>query len=175
MGTNAVGSEACQFTIVDLFLAKVAEAAAPSSSSPSPAGGNGLQKRVTRMGSAPIRPDVGVEFNATRHGLTAVRLTLDHSCDVPAEADGVRSLSSDPAPVRASDNDRRALGGRAPLRVAGSLAVTRALGDPYLKLRELSMPLFADHLPYITGRPTISDRALLPTDRAIVLASDGLW
>ena len=181
-GVSANDGDAEQFVIVDPFLASLASVTEAVSSTTSPgdghdrAGFNGLMlHRTTRLSKAPVRPDVGVDFCATRHGLTAARLTLDHACDVPAEAEGVRSLTSDPNPVRASDNDRKALGARAPLRVAGSLAVTRALGDPYLKNKELSMPVFADHLPYITGRPTISYRALLPTDRAIVLASDGLW
>lgn len=43
-------------------------------------------------------------------------ITLDHSCDIQAEVDAVRHLSSDPNPIRCSDSDSKALGSRAPLR-----------------------------------------------------------
>lgn len=43
-----------------------------------------------------------------------------------------------------------------PLRVAGSLAVTRAIGDAYLKVPELSLPPFRQHVPYITAQPQTS-------------------
>ena len=33
----------------------------------------------------------------------------------------------------------------------------------------------SDFCPYITSRPTVSWRELRPTDKAVVLASDGLW
>jgi hypothetical protein len=53
--------------------------------------------------------------------------------------------------------------------VIGSLAVTRAMGDGYLKRVELSA--VAKHLPYITCQPTIEHRQIVSTDVAIVLAS----
>ena len=99
-------------------------------------------------------------------------LPLTHppvGCDVPKEVEGIRSLTNDPNPVRVSENDRKHLGTRAPLRVAGSLAVARALGDSYLKIAELSTPLFAPHVPYITGRPTVSYRPLQSTDRQVIV------
>ena len=88
---------------------------------------------------------------------------------MPKEAEGIRSLTNDPNPVRVSENDRRHLGTRAPLRVAGSLAVARALGDSYLKVAELSTSQYAPHVPYITGRPTISYRPLRSSDRKVPL------
>jgi hypothetical protein len=61
------------------------------------------------------------------------------------------------------------------MRVAGSLAVTRALGDGYLKISDLSSSIYKDYVPYITCRPTIHARKLLPSDVCLILASDGLW
>ena len=40
-------------------------------------------------------------------------------------------------------------------RVAGSLAVTRALGDLYLKKREFSFHPYKEHVPYITVTPEV--------------------
>lgn len=65
-------------------------------------------------------------------------------------------------------------------RVAGSLAVTRALGDAYLKTPLLSFPPYKRHAPYITARPEVNCR-LLPkgggemTSNMLVLATDGVW
>lgn len=43
-------------------------------------------------------------------------------------------------------------------RVAGSLAVTRALGDAYLKTPLLSFLPYKSHAPYITARPEVNCR-----------------
>ena len=145
-----------------------------SSSSLPPQSMKTYSKRTMRK-STPAPPPQPSDFAGIYRGLLAEGITLDHGCDVPKEVEGIRILSNDPNPVRQSDNDRKHLGIRAPLRVAGSLAVARALGDSYLKIAELSTPQYAPHVPYITGRPTISYRPLRSTDRAIILASDGLW
>ncbi len=62
-------------------------------------------------------------------------------------------------------------------RVAGSLVVTRALGDAYLKRAALSIPPYAAGVPYITGMPQVCmfelAGALQPL--LLVLASDGVW
>ncbi|GKV32956.1 hypothetical protein SLEP1_g41518 [Rubroshorea leprosula] len=76
-------------------------------------------------------------------------------------------LSSDHKPDRPDELDRiQAAGGRviywdAP-RVLGVLAMSRAIGDNYLK-------------PYVSCEPevTITDRT--PEDDCLILASDGLW
>jgi serine/threonine protein phosphatase PrpC len=60
-------------------------------------------------------------------------------------------------------------------RVAGSLSVTRALGDAYLKTPVLSFPPYREHAPYISALPEVSSRILTNDDRLIVLGSDGLW
>ena len=47
-------------------------------------------------------------------------------------------------------------------RVDGVLAVSRAIGDFYVK-------------PYVTGEPDVKDFVLSADDECVVLASDGLW
>ena len=60
--------------------------------------------------------------------------------------------------------------------VAGSLAVTRALGDAYLKTPRLSFFPYKRHAPYITARPEVNCRVLTKgADRILTLASDGVW
>lgn len=60
-------------------------------------------------------------------------------------------------------------------RVAGSLSVTRALGDAYLKTPTLSFSPYKAHAPYISALPEVSARILSKKDRLLVLASDGVW
>ena len=60
-------------------------------------------------------------------------------------------------------------------RVAGSLAISRALGDSYLKTAALSFPPFEKGVPYISAEPEVSWRVLQPSDRFAILASDGVW
>lgn len=64
--------------------------------------------------------------------LVAVALSRDHNCDDADEAALVRARSGDENAIRVSRNDE-GKGPRAIKRVAGSLAVTRAIGDAYLK------------------------------------------
>jgi len=114
-------------------------------------------------------------FEHCASGLEVASVTTDHSCVLTSEIQAISKMTSDPNPFRPSESDKRASGSMAPLRVAGSLAVTRALGDGYLKLKELSIEPYIPHLPYITCQPTISWRTISPLDRSLVLASDGLW
>jgi serine/threonine protein phosphatase PrpC len=61
--------------------------------------------------------------------------------------------------------------------------VTRSFGDCYMKLLEFnSAPLFPRfrcpepyHPPYVIASPSITVRQLQPSDRFLILASDGLW
>lgn len=64
--------------------------------------------------------------------LKAVALTRDHNCEDADEVALVRARSGDDNAIRVSRNDQWK-GLRAIKRVAGSLAVTRAVGDAYLK------------------------------------------
>ena len=61
-------------------------------------------------------------------------------------------------------------------RVAGSLAVTRALGDAYLKTPRLSFFPYKTHTPYITARPEVNCRPIVKGgDKVLMLATDGVW
>ena len=116
-----------------------------------------------------------------KKGLEVSAVTLDHCCDSSLEVQAVRAQTDDTNPIRRSINALKGSNSRMlssfpqPLRVAGSLAVTRGLGDGYLKMRSLSVRPYRDHCPYITCRPTISWREIRATDQAIILASDGLY
>mmetsp|Transcript_17830 Transcript_17830/g.17906 ORF Transcript_17830/g.17906 Transcript_17830/m.17906 type:complete len:246 (+) Transcript_17830:2-739(+) len=131
-------------------------------------------KRELRSSSTPskqLQEDFCVE--TTDWLLSA--LTRDHTCESHSERLAVSHLTSDPSPYAQSANDKRKYGRLAITRVAGSLAVTRAFGDGYLKLKELSKEPFAKHVPYITARPTVCYAPVSSGHTALVLASDGLW
>ena len=60
--------------------------------------------------------------------------------------------------------------------MAGSLAVTRALGDAYLKTPLLSFFPYKRHAPYITARPEVNCRPIVKDgDKVLILATDGVW
>ena len=101
-----------------------------------------------------------------------VQITQDHTASNSVEQQLVARRSTDPVPFRASNRSVKSNG---PQRVAGSLMVTRALGDAYLKDSELSDPPFKEHCPYITAQPETFVIDLTPEDKFIVLASDGIW
>eukprot|EP00586_Coscinodiscus_wailesii_P008478 CAMPEP_0172521150 /NCGR_PEP_ID=MMETSP1066-20121228/292411_1 /TAXON_ID=671091 /ORGANISM="Coscinodiscus wailesii, Strain CCMP2513" /LENGTH=705 /DNA_ID=CAMNT_0013304011 /DNA_START=96 /DNA_END=2210 /DNA_ORIENTATION=- len=117
--------------------------------------------------------------------LKSIDLTTDHNPYNSSEASLV---------VQRSNNAPRAIspasnGGIK--RVAGSLAVTRALGDAYLKTPQLSFSPYQQHVPYITAQPEIGCRLIKSSvtqttdgssvnktrldDRVLVLACDGVW
>ena len=89
-------------------------------------------------------------------------ITKDHCCTSEIEKSIITATTKDPRPIVYR-------------RVAGSLAITRAIGDGYLKTPELSFEPFSLYLPYISCRPTIKYRKLQSEDQYIVLASDGLF
>jgi hypothetical protein len=99
-----------------------------------------------------------------------IDLTTDHSAYNPAEVTAV---------LRRCNNAPRAISagvGGGIKRVAGSLAVTRALGDAYLKTPLLSFLPYKSHAPYITGRPEVNCRPLVKEhDKVLILATDGVW
>ena len=106
--------------------------------------------------------------------LNGLALSQDQDCKNKEECEEVRRRTADPDPLR-----RCSGGPGAPLRVAGSLMVTRALGDFYLKDKAYSWPPFRQHVPYISGRPVITEHTICTReslrDVCIVLASDGLY
>lgn len=99
-----------------------------------------------------------------------IDLTTDHSAYNPAEVSAVlRRCNNAPLAISAG------VGGGI-MRVAGSLAVTRALGDAYLKTPLLSFFPYKRHAPYITGRPEVNCRPVVKGgDKVLVLATDGVW
>lgn len=64
-------------------------------------------------------------------------ITSDHTSYSPTERFLVAMLTNDPQPFRPSQKAFRRYGDKAPERVAGSLSVTRAVGDGYLKWKEI--------------------------------------
>jgi serine/threonine protein phosphatase PrpC len=101
--------------------------------------------------------------------LRATTLTKDHTPYNQKEASLVRERCNyAPRAISTSTN-----GGIQ--RVAGSLSVTRALGDAYLKTPTLSFSPYKAHAPYISALPEVSARILSQQDRLLVLASDGVW
>ncbi|KAL9181126.1 hypothetical protein ACHAXT_009931 [Thalassiosira profunda] len=99
-----------------------------------------------------------------------IDLTTDHSAYNPAEAAAVlRRCRNAPKAISSAS-------GGGIKRVAGSLAVTRALGDAYLKTPRLSFFPYKRHAPYITARPEVNCRVLTKdADRILTLATDGVW
>lgn len=99
-----------------------------------------------------------------------IDLTTDHSAYNPSEVSAV---------LRRCNNAPRAIStsvGGGIKRVAGSLAVTRALGDAYLKTPKLSFQPYAKWCPYITAQPEVNFRLLSKDgDRVLILATDGVW
>lgn len=99
-----------------------------------------------------------------------IDLTTDHSAYNPAEVTAV---------LRRCNNAPRAISagvGGGIKRVAGSLAVTRALGDAYLKTPLLSFFPYKRHAPYITARPEVNCRPIVKGgDKVLILATDGVW
>jgi len=101
--------------------------------------------------------------------LCTITLTKDHTPYNKSEALLVTKRSNDAS--RAITPARS--GGI--LRVAGSLSVTRALGDAYLKTDVLSFFPYKGHVPYITALPQVNVRKLKEGDRIVVMATDGVW
>ena len=99
-----------------------------------------------------------------------IDLTTDHSAYNPAEVTAV---------LRRCNNAPRAISagvGGGIKRVAGSLAVTRALGDAYLKTPLLSFFPYKRHAPYISARPEVNCRPIHKEgDKVLILATDGVW
>jgi hypothetical protein len=106
--------------------------------------------------------------------LRPIELTTDHSVYNPVEAAAVQRRCNNAAGAISTG-----LAGGIK-RVAGSLAVTRALGDAYLKTPLLSFYPFKRHAPYITARPEVNCRLLSrekdpKTNNVLILATDGVW
>ncbi|ETV94322.1 hypothetical protein, variant [Aphanomyces invadans] len=126
---------------------------------------------------------LGLEREATPlhgHNITwdAKVLSTLHDCNNPDEVKRVIERSNDRNAVRLSHDDQLHRPGAeygGAKRVAGSLMVTRALGDWYLKAEEFSSMPYKPKVPYITAEPDVVVHALTKQDKFVILASDGLW
>ncbi|DBA00677.1 TPA: LOW QUALITY PROTEIN: hypothetical protein N0F65_003606, partial [Lagenidium giganteum] len=107
--------------------------------------------------------------------LFPVQLSALHNCDNAEETRLVTERSRDRNAIRFSKDDQVKVVENGVKRVAGSLAVTRAFGDFYLKCEELSTPPFKSKVPYITAEPSVTVRKLDGSEKFLILASDGLW
>ncbi|KAG6960022.1 hypothetical protein JG688_00009812 [Phytophthora aleatoria] len=109
-------------------------------------------------------------------GLQAIAVSVDHSCNNPQETKLVVERSHDRNAIRMSKDDQATGAGVIGVkRVAGSLAMTRAFGDFYLKCPELSSAPFKSKVPYITSEPSITTVYMDGSEKYVILASDGLW
>ncbi|ETP52482.1 hypothetical protein, variant 2 [Phytophthora nicotianae P10297] len=109
-------------------------------------------------------------------GLQAIEVSVDHSCNNPQETKLVIKRSHDRNAIRMSKDDQATGAGIIGVkRVAGSLAMTRAFGDFYLKCPELSSAPFKSKVPYITSEPSITTVYMNGSEKYVILASDGLW
>lgn len=125
------------------------------------------------LATTDIREIIANSFSS-RKKVVAVPMSEDHNAGNPSERALVSARCSDPLPFRLSSSDYRS-GARGPSRIAGTLAVTRALGDVYLKYKHLTTDPYSSHVPYITCEPDVTTRRLRQGDCYLVLASDGIW
>ena len=103
------------------------------------------------------------------HPLYASTLTADHTPYNTKEATLVRNRTNN-APSAILKRGKSGIH-----RVGGSLSVTRALGNAFLKTRSLSFPPYEKDVPFITAQPSVSSRKLKRGDRILVIGSDGIW
>ena len=126
--------------------------------------------------------------------MLALPLSMDHTCSNPVEIEDVKLRSKELNPIRTRLMDKPLLKSHSNssshanallssananintsfLRVGGSLTVTRALGDVYLKSEEHTFSHYPG-CPYISGEPEVTWRIIQPGDRFLVLGSDGIW
>jgi pyruvate dehydrogenase phosphatase len=111
----------------------------------------------------------GYEYDHVHH-LSSCQLTMDHSTSVKEEVRKIRNAHPDDACAVLND------------RVKGSLRVTRAFGVGYLKQPKRNDALlkmfridYVGTSPYITCLPSLCHHRLDPTDKFLILSSDGLY
>ena len=119
-----------------------------------------------RQPSAHVAAGDAVDYKVTA-------LSLDHTAQNEKERLYVKQRTKDPVPFRSSIKSV-VVNEDLPLRVAGSLMVTRALGDGYLKRADLSSPPFRQYCPYITADPEVLVYSICSEDDFVILASDGV-
>ncbi|XVE61876.1 hypothetical protein DITRI_Ditri06bG0074300 [Diplodiscus trichospermus] len=110
-------------------------------------------------------PEIEPPFN-----LIPLQLTMDHNADVEEEAERIRKEHPDDDEAVVNE------------RVKGYLKVTRAFGAGFLKqpkwneaLYEIFRINYVGTSPYITSSPSLHHHKLSPSDRFLILSSDGLY
>ncbi|KAB5519422.1 hypothetical protein DKX38_023741 [Salix brachista] len=107
--------------------------------------------------------------------IVAEQLTRDHNASLEEVRQELKSLHPDDSQIVVMK--------RGVWRIKGIIQVSRSIGDAYLKRPEFSLdssfPRF--HLPepirrpVLTSEPSMYSRVLLPNDKFVIFASDGLW
>ena len=141
----------------------------PASKKSKPFSFSAMEPPVSRISST---RSCSISQNGYISILEAIPLTRDHDVENESEVSDLQARTSDPTPLRRTPFHLKVPG--APLRVAGSLMVTRSLGDGYLKHKNLSMTPYSDYIPYIHASPEITSRLVSVSDLFVVLMSDGL-
>ncbi|XP_077384906.1 pyruvate dehydrogenase [acetyl-transferring]-phosphatase 1, mitochondrial-like isoform X2 [Festucalex cinctus] len=134
--------------------------------------------RVANLGDS--RAVLGVQ--EADGGWTAVGLTNDHTADNPDELRRVLGAHP-PSERRTAVRHRRLLGLLLPFRAFGDVRFKwsrQTLARLYERrpdLREGTRALPPHYLtpPYLSAEPEVTHRRILPCDKFVVLASDGLW
>ncbi|KAI9115927.1 hypothetical protein K1719_012857 [Acacia pycnantha] len=107
---------------------------------------------------------------SSEHGLNSLQLTVDHSTNVKKEVQRIRrEHPDDPCAVTKG-------------RVKGHLNVTRAFGVGFLKKPKYNNAVletfrvdYKGDSPYITCSPSLKHHTLSPSDRFLMVSSDGLY
>ncbi|XP_007051333.2 PREDICTED: protein phosphatase 2C 32 [Theobroma cacao] len=110
------------------------------------------------------------DISICRLKMKAVQLSTDHSTSIEEEI--LRIKAEHPDDEKAISNDR----------VKGQLKVTRAFGAGFLKkptcneaLLEMFQIDYVGDAPYVSCIPSVVHHRLSPSDRFLVLSSDGLY
>ncbi|KAA0032654.1 putative protein phosphatase 2C 4 [Cucumis melo var. makuwa] len=157
----------------DVYLMNVGDSRAIVAQQFEPDFGTGKPYRdLERINEGTIRvfeSSNGVEFEKLK-ALASHQLTMDHSTYIEEEVQRIKNAHPDDASAIMND------------RVKGYLKITRAFGAGFLKqpkwndaLLEMFRIDYVGNSPYITCDPTLCHYKLSPTDRFLILSSDGLY
>lgn len=109
------------------------------------------------------------------NNIIAEQLTRDHNASMEEVRQELRSLHPDDPNIVVLK--------QGVWRIKGIIQVSRTIGDAYLKKPEFALDpsLTRFHLteplcrPVLTAQPSTYTRAILPQDKFVIFASDGLW
>ncbi|XP_020247706.1 probable protein phosphatase 2C 60 [Asparagus officinalis] len=127
---------------------------------------------VANLGDS--RVVLGRAVKATREVL-AVQLSAEHNASIESVRQELRSLHPDDPQIVVLKHNV--------WRVKGIIQVSRSIGDVYLKRAEFNRePLLAKfrlrdpiRKPILSAEPAITVQPLMPQDKFLIFASDGLW